>query len=74
MKILFVCQQYIHSVRWINQLKNSEHEIFVFDCLDKPIHEGLLWTNYKTDWSKRKIPVLRRVFFRETISKIVSGS
>ncbi len=65
MKILFVCQQYIHSVRWINQLKNSEHEIFVFDCLDKPIHEGLLWTNYETDWSKRKIPVLRGEYFLE---------
>ena len=54
MKILFICQQYIHSARWINQLKNSGHEIFLFDCLDKPIHEDLLWTNYTTNWCKRK--------------------
>lgn len=59
MKILFVCQQYIHSVRWINQLKDSGHEIFVFDALDKPIHEALKWTNYVTDWSKRKVKPIR---------------
>ena len=54
MKILFVCMQYIHSARWINQLKDSEHEIYVFDCLDKQIHKDLLWTNTVTGWSKRK--------------------
>ncbi|MDT7831934.1 glycosyltransferase [Flavobacteriaceae bacterium S356] len=59
MKILFVCQQYIHSARWINQLKDSGHEIFVFDALDKPIHETLKWTHFFTDWSKRKVKPIR---------------
>lgn len=59
MKILFVCQQYIHSARWINQLKDSGHEIYLFDALDKPIHESLKWTHYFSDWSKRKVKPIR---------------
>lgn len=59
MKILFVCQQYIHSARWINQLKDSHHEIYVFDCLDRPVHEELSWTNYIGNWSKRKVPYIK---------------
>ena len=65
MKILFVCLQYIHAARWINQLKDTEHEIYVFDCLDRPIHKDLLWTNYTTNWNKRKIPYLKGEFFLE---------
>lgn len=63
MKILFVCQQYIHSARWIHQLKDTEHQIYVFDCLDNPIHKDLLWTNYTTDWQKRKIPYIKGEHF-----------
>lgn len=63
MKILFICQQYIHAARWINQLKNSKHEIYVFDCLDKPIHPDLMWTNYVTEWSKRKVKPVRGEYF-----------
>ena len=63
MKILFVCQQYIHAARWINQLKDSEHQIFVFDCLDTPIHKDLKWTNCTTNWSKRKLPKFKGEHF-----------
>ena len=59
MKILFVCQQYIHSARWINQLKDAGHEIFVFDCLDRPVHKELTWVQYIGNWSKRKIPYIK---------------
>jgi glycosyltransferase involved in cell wall biosynthesis len=65
MKILFVCQQYIHAARWINQLKDSGHKIYVFDCLDKPIHKDLIWTNYTTNWSKRKIPNFKGEYILE---------
>ena len=65
MKILFVCQQYIHAARWINQLKDSGHQIFLFDCLDKPIHPDLKWTNYTTCWSKRKISYIKGECFLE---------
>ncbi|WP_298421563.1 glycosyltransferase [uncultured Kordia sp.] len=66
MKILFVAMQYIHAVRWINQLKESGHEIYLFDCLDRPIHEGLQWTNYTTNWSKRKIkPIKGETFLKK---------
>ena len=57
--------QYIHSARWINQLKDSDHEVFVFDCLDKPIHPDLQWTNFTTNWSKRKIPHFKGEYFLE---------
>ena len=63
MKILFVCQQYIHSARWINQLKHSHHEIYVFDCLDRPVHKDLKWTTYFGNWSKRKLPYLKGEHF-----------
>ncbi|MEQ6123908.1 glycosyltransferase [Pseudotenacibaculum sp. MALMAid0570] len=59
MKILFVCQQYIHSARWINQLKDSHHEVYVFDCLDREIHPDLRWTTYKENWSQRKLPYIK---------------
>lgn len=63
MKILFVCQQYIHAARWISQLKDTHHEIYVFDCLDRPIHEELEWTNSFGNWSKRKIRRLKGEHF-----------
>ncbi|QOD61521.1 glycosyltransferase [Polaribacter haliotis] len=66
MKILFVCQQYIHATRWINQLKDSGHEIYLFDCLDAPIHKDLLWTNYTTNWNKRKLPKFKGEYFLKT--------
>lgn len=65
MKILFVCQQYIHAARWIGQLKEAGHEIHVFDCLDREIHPELLWTTYYTNWSKRKLPNLKGEYFLE---------
>ncbi|QHI35240.1 hypothetical protein IMCC3317_05860 [Kordia antarctica] len=66
MKILFVAMQYIHSARWINQLKDSGHEIYLFDCLDSPIHQDLQWTNYTTNWSKRKIkPLIGETFLKK---------
>jgi glycosyltransferase involved in cell wall biosynthesis len=71
MKILFVCQQYIHSARWIGQLKDSDHEIYVFDCLDRPIHEDLQWTNGISNWSRRKIPRFKgEHFLRKKLPKL----
>jgi len=55
MKILFISQQYIHATRWINQLKELGYDVYIFDCLDAPIHEDLKWTNFITGWKKRKI-------------------
>lgn len=65
MKILFTCLQYIHASRWINQLKDSHHEVYIFDCLDKPIHKDLLWAKNITGWSKRKIKPFKGEYFLE---------
>lgn len=71
MRILFVGLQYIHTSRWINQLKDSRHEIYLFDCLDKPIHEDLKWTNYITNWSKRKVRYIKgEHFFNKKFPRI----
>lgn len=70
MKILFVCQQYIHAARWINQLKDTHHEIYVFDCLDRPIHEELKWTHSIENWSKRKVkPFKGEHFLKKKLPK-----
>lgn len=63
MRILFVCQQYIHAERWINQLKDTNHEIYVFDCLDRPVSKGLEWTNFIGNWGKRKLPYFKGEHF-----------
>jgi glycosyltransferase involved in cell wall biosynthesis len=68
MKILFISQQYIHAARWINQLKDIGYDVYVFDCLDAPIHEDLKWTNYITGWKKRKI---RRIKGEDWLKKHV---
>ncbi len=71
MKILFVCQQYIHSSRWINQLKDTHHEVFLFDCLDREIHEDLRWTNYYENWSGRKIKYIKgEKFLKKKLPKL----
>lgn len=71
MKILFVAMQYIHSARWIHQLKDSDHEIYLFDCLDSPIHKDLQWTNYTTNWSKRKIkPLKGETFLKKQVPSL----
>ena len=63
--------QYIHSARWINQLKDSEHEVFVFDCLNKKIHHDLRWTNFTENWSKRKVSYLKgEYFFEKNLPKV----
>ena len=63
MKILFVALQYIHTSRWVNQLKDSGHDVYLFDCIDKPIHPDLKWTNYTTNWSKRKVRNIKGEYF-----------
>ena len=63
MKVLFVALQYIHTSRWVNQLKDSGHEVYLFDCIDKPIHPDLKWTNYITNWSKRKVRTIKGEYF-----------
>lgn len=63
MKILFVSMPSIHTIRWIDNLIDSDHELFWFDV----IHKGKLDTNVKvhqfTDWKKRKIKPIKGEYF-----------
>ena len=40
MKILIVSMRSIHTIRWVNQLKDSGHEVFYFDILKKYAKKG----------------------------------
>jgi glycosyltransferase involved in cell wall biosynthesis len=53
----------IHTIRWIDNLIDSNHELFWFDVM----HKGKLDTNDKvlqfTDWKKRKIRPIKGEYF-----------
>jgi glycosyltransferase involved in cell wall biosynthesis len=63
MKILFISMPSIHTIRWIDNLIDSNHELFWFDVM----HKGKLDTNDKvlqfTDWKKRKIRPIKGEYF-----------
>jgi len=72
MKILMVSMGSIHFFRWVEQLKDSDHEIFWFDILDGGVKSPRLdWAYQKVGWKKRfdypgriflknKIPVIHK--------------
>lgn len=62
-KILFVSMPSIHVIRWIENLKETHHELYWFDILDKGklnipdnIHQF-------TNWKKRKLPYIKGEYF-----------
>lgn len=74
MKILVVSMRSIHSIRWINQLKDSGHELYYFDVLDGGYIEKWDWVKQFTSWRykfgnfkgrhylKKKFPSLHTFF------------
>jgi len=59
MKILFISMPSIHAIRWIENLKNTDFELYWFDVTNK----GKLKVDFNLtqfiDWKKRKIPYLK---------------
>lgn len=59
MKLLLVSMPSIHVIRWIENLKDADIELYWFDVLGK----GELVTNTKltqiTNWKKRKLPYFK---------------
>ena len=63
MKILFVSMPSIHAIRWIENLKGTNHELYWFDILDKGklnISDNI---HQFTNWRKRKLPYIKGEFF-----------
>lgn len=63
MKILFVSMHSIHAIRWIQNLKDSNHELFWFDITHKGKFEIFETVNQISGWKKRKIPYLKGEYF-----------
>lgn len=63
MKILFVSMPSIHVIRWIENLKDANHELYWFDVLSRGKLETLSSVYQFTDWKKRKSPYIKGEYF-----------
>jgi len=63
MKILLVSMHSIHVTRWIENLKDTNYELYWFDVLDKGKLETLDSVTQFTGWKKRKRPYIKGEYF-----------
>lgn len=63
MKILFVSMPSVHVIRWIENLKDTNHELYWFDILDRGKLETLDSVQQFIGWKKRKIPYIKGEYF-----------
>jgi hypothetical protein len=63
MKILFVSLPSIHVVRWIENLKDTSHELYWFDVMDRGSLNTLEKVHQFTGWKKRKVPYIKGEYF-----------
>ena len=59
MKILFISIQALHTSRWIENLKDSNHELYWLNVSGKGNLEVNSNLNQITNWEKRKLPYLK---------------
>ena len=63
MKILFISMPSVHVIRWVENLKDSEHELFWFDVLGKGKLQTIDSVQQFTNWKNRKLPYLKGEHF-----------
>lgn len=63
MKILFISIPSIHTIRWIENLKDTSFELYWFDILGRGNIETIDRVQQITDWKRRKILYLRGEYF-----------
>lgn len=63
MKILFVSMPSIHAIRWIENLKETNHELFWFDVLDRGKLNTEVYIHQFLEWKQRKKPYLKGEYF-----------
>lgn len=59
MKILFISMHSIHAIRWIENLEESEHDLYWYDILGKGKLEILGTVKQFLEKSKRKLPYIK---------------
>ena len=59
MKILLLSMHSIHATRWIENLKESGHELYWFDITGKGTIQTLEEVTQITNWKKRKLPYIK---------------
>lgn len=82
MKILVVSMNSIHTNRWLEQLKDSHHEIYYFEALGGSYNKKLSWVKYQHyDWKnrmgrfkgryylKQKFPKLHHMFLKDSANE-----
>ncbi len=63
MRILLISMPSIHVIRWLDNLKDQDWELFWFDILDRgKLKTGLEVKQY-TNWKKRKLRYLKGEYF-----------
>lgn len=63
MKILFVSMPSVHVIRWIENLKETNHELYWFDVLGRGKLETIDSVIQFTNWKKRKIGSIKGEYF-----------
>jgi len=63
MKILFISMPSIHVIRWIENLKDTSHELYWFDVLGLGKLETLDKVEQFIDWKQRKVQYLKGEYF-----------
>ena len=63
MKILFVSMPSVHVIRWIENLKNTEYELYWFDVLGRGSLETFNSVQQFVNWKKRKVKPIKGEFF-----------
>lgn len=53
----------VHVIRWIENLKGSDHELYWFDVLNRGRLETLDSVHQYTDWKNRKLPYIKGEYF-----------
>ena len=63
MKILFVSMHSLHFLRWVENLKGTNYELYWFDVLNRGEIENLAYVKQLTAWKKRKLPRIKGEYF-----------
>ena len=67
MKIVFVAMRSIHTIRWINQLKDSGFEVHWFDIQNTGYIQDLNWFTQHTKWKLKFGDFKGRTFLKKHV-------
>ena len=69
MRILIVAIPSIHTLRWLDQLKDSNHELFFFNILERTFPEEIDGITIINDWKQNRLGKLATLFPRRMRNK-----